>query len=179
MINVGDTCPEYFPFIQWDKKFRGKFQHTNKMTDLKTRPQVLPWAKKQCQNLIRISWSKICLCMNKSEIQWGWIFFSLYPPWSRMKQIIQTCILLELTTFRGKNSNQITTTAINTLRWSLRDNLKHPDLSSVFAWFFFCCFCFKNIVIGSTFTAKQMIHDSQTPWAIKIKHDSSKGASLY
>lgn len=30
MINDGDTCPGYFPPIQWDKKFRSTFQHTYK-----------------------------------------------------------------------------------------------------------------------------------------------------
>lgn len=41
MINDGDTCLGYFPPIQWDKKFRSKFQHTNKMRSMKTRLQVV------------------------------------------------------------------------------------------------------------------------------------------
>lgn len=39
------------------------------------------------------------------------------------------------------------------------------------------CF-YKNIVRGSAFIAKQLIHDSQTPWTIKIRCGSNSSASL-
>lgn len=39
MINDGESCPGEVPSIQWDKKFRDKFQRINKMTNMKTRPK--------------------------------------------------------------------------------------------------------------------------------------------
>jgi len=56
-----------------------------------------------------------------------------------MKKIVQTW---GVNNFQGKNCNQITTTTINTLRWSLHYDLSTQIYPLLFVLILFCFFVF-------------------------------------